>query len=175
MAKYIEDTNQFGRTDRFEIVNEFPAGYQVWPIGRENFPHEGYLPLAVVDSNYHVDLNTLRCIEVESEGLALAALREVHHAKRADRDWFEAFRAKYLEEHPVKNYYVSMEEGDGIVIYTYDLTEDEVKRFVDIAAAPNRVTDIYSVEQDQLQYYCIDGRVWMDTPEKVAQVRARIA
>ena len=34
------------RTDRFEIVGEFPFGYEVWAIGRENFPFPGYLPLA---------------------------------------------------------------------------------------------------------------------------------
>lgn len=176
MAKFFEDTKEDGRIDRFEIVNEFPEGYQIWHIGRENFPHEGYLPLAVVDGNYHVDLSTLRCIKVESESLALAAMEAaLDHVKRSDRDWFSTFRAKYLEEHPVKNYYVSMEEGGGIVIYTYDLTEEEITKFVNLAAAPNKVTDIVPVEQEMLQYYYIDGRVWLDDPDKVAKVRAKIA
>ena len=175
MANYIEDTNQFGRTDRFEVVVNFPGGYQIWNIGRKNFPYPGYLPLAVVDADYHVNINTLRCIKVESEELALAAMREAHHVKRSDRQWFEQFREKYLEEHPVKNYYVSMEEGGGIVIYTYDLTEEEITKFVNLAAAPNKVTDIFPVEQKMLQYYYIDGRVWLDDPDKVAKVRAKIA
>ena len=34
------------RTDKFKIVDTFPHGYIVWPIGRENFPFPGYIPLA---------------------------------------------------------------------------------------------------------------------------------
>ena len=34
------------RTDKFKIVDTFPLGYIVWPIGRENFPFPGYIPLA---------------------------------------------------------------------------------------------------------------------------------
>ena len=41
------------RTDRFEIVDDFPCGYQVWNIGRSNFPFPGYLPLGVFE-NYHM-------------------------------------------------------------------------------------------------------------------------
>lgn len=33
-------------THIYEQVTEFPYGYEVWNIGRKNFPHERCIPLA---------------------------------------------------------------------------------------------------------------------------------
>ena len=74
----------------------------------------------------------------------------------------------------IKNLFVNFENGDSCLVYTYDLTEDEVKQFVEKVTG-NEVIEVYHVPQDDLQYYCIGGRVWADTPELVAKVRAKIA
>ena len=66
----------YGRTDVYEIVSDFPKGYEVWPIGRQHFPHECYVPLARPIGNFHIDLTTLKAIRVKDEQTALAILRE---------------------------------------------------------------------------------------------------
>lgn len=69
-GKMIENTMFCGRTDVFEIVDYFPEGYIVWPIGRENFPYKGYIPLCkVLDDGYHVDVSSLKALKIH-EGLA---------------------------------------------------------------------------------------------------------
>lgn len=61
-----------GREDVFEIVNEFPKGYYVWNIGRQNFPHECYVPLAKpLYDKYHIDLSKLKAIKVKDEKTAI--------------------------------------------------------------------------------------------------------
>ena len=58
-------TENYNRKDIFEIVDEYPHGYIVWPIGRRNFPFTGYVPLAKpTDEPYHIDINTLKAIKV---------------------------------------------------------------------------------------------------------------
>ena len=74
----------------------------------------------------------------------------------------------------VKNLFVNFENGENCLVYTYELTEDEVKRFAEKVTG-NAVIEVYHIPQHDLQYYCIDGRCWFDTPEKVAKVRERIA
>lgn len=65
-----------GRTDIFEVCKEFPKGYVVWNIGRENFPFEGYVPLAkpILYPPNHIELKTLKTIKV-SEDFALWLLK----------------------------------------------------------------------------------------------------
>ena len=54
----------------FEIVESFPEGAFVWNIGRQNFKHECYLPLAFLDTSYpdlyHVDVKRLKRAKVIS-------------------------------------------------------------------------------------------------------------
>ncbi len=66
---------------RFEPVDEFPSGYEVWNIGRKNFPHERCIPLArdkksEYDWQCLIDPTTLKYIVVETEELALRILKE---------------------------------------------------------------------------------------------------
>lgn len=64
----------------FEIVNEWPrGGYVVWNIGRHNFEHEGYIPLAQVNADYTINPVTLKALYVGNEDLCLAVLREAGH------------------------------------------------------------------------------------------------
>lgn len=70
----IVDKHWF-RTDEFEVVTEWPRGYIVWAIGRENFQHPGYLPLAqIAEEKYHIRTDTLKALYVGDEALCLAAL-----------------------------------------------------------------------------------------------------
>lgn len=67
---------------RFDIVSEWPEGYQVWPIGRRNFLHYGYVPLCQGNNpgdpeDYSVNLDTLKAIAIE-EPYATRILTIVH-------------------------------------------------------------------------------------------------
>ena len=64
MEKFRDST--WGRVDEFEIVDTFPPGYVVWNIGRQNFPHEGYIPLVKPDPKHEFwiipkDMKALKC------------------------------------------------------------------------------------------------------------------
>ena len=76
----------------FEIVESFPEGAFVWNIGRQNFMHECYIPLAFLDTTYpdlyHVDVKRLKAIRVKSEEIALYII-EVAHRKTVDKKEFE--------------------------------------------------------------------------------------
>ncbi len=63
----------------FEVVDDFPGGYVVWNIGRHNFPHESYVPIAMDIGNYRVD--NPKCIKVKSEELALSIMYKAAHGK----------------------------------------------------------------------------------------------
>lgn len=70
----IKDT-RFGRTDVFTEVDVFPWSYEVWNIGRHNFPHPCCIPLARPIGEYNVSLENLKFIKVETEELALEIMR----------------------------------------------------------------------------------------------------
>jgi hypothetical protein len=93
------DTN-FGRTDVFDVVDEWPLGYFVWNIGRANFPHEGYLPLAQGASDpYHVRLDTLKAIYVGDEQLCLYAMNRAHYIHgNMTEDKFNEIKKEYESE-----------------------------------------------------------------------------
>lgn len=76
MAKLIDKS--WFRTDEFEIVTEWPkGGYVVWAIGRDNFQHPGYLPLAQpAQEKYHIRTDTLKALYIGDEALCLAALKQ---------------------------------------------------------------------------------------------------
>lgn len=63
--------------DTFEVVNEFPMGYEIWNIGRHNFPFECYVPLArpLAENRYYIDRTSLKAIKVNDEKTALAILK----------------------------------------------------------------------------------------------------
>ena len=76
----------------FEIIESFPDDAFVWNIGRHNFPHECYVPLAFLDTSFsdlcHVDVKRLKAIKVESEEIAIY-IAEVAHWKTVDKKEFE--------------------------------------------------------------------------------------
>ena len=54
-----------------------------------------------------------------------------------------------------------------------DITTEELKDFVE-KVTEHEVSDIFEEKQENLQYYCIDGRVWIDTIDKAIIMRAKI-
>lgn len=60
----------------FEVVDEFPDGYEIWAIGREHFDFEGCIPLCEVGKDYSVNTDTLKTLKVKDETLALALMDE---------------------------------------------------------------------------------------------------
>ena len=75
-----------------------------------------------------------------------------------------------------RNYFVSFENGDSCLVYVtpINIGASSIKKFAEKCTG-EKVIEVYHVPQDELQYYCIGGRVWADTPEKVAKVREKIA
>lgn len=94
MAQIIDKS--YSRTDIFEIVSEFPEGYVVWNIGRQNFKYERYIPLAKPNPNleFHILLDELKALEVESEELALNIINEAQH-RTVEKDLFENIVTNY--------------------------------------------------------------------------------
>ena len=93
-------TEEMGRVDVFEIVDEWPAGYYVWNIGREHFPVIGYLPLCKDGHNAeswqrNIDRDHLKAIKVQSETAALACMDYAHHHDRPTREDFLQVLAQY--------------------------------------------------------------------------------
>ena len=74
-------------------------------------------------------------------------------------------------EEKVKNVFVS-DEKENTLIYCLTLTEEEIRKFCETCDV--HPIDICELRDDEIQYYLIDGRVWIDTPEKETIVRQRI-
>jgi len=67
------------KSDTFIKVNEWSDGYYVWPIGREHFQFEEWLPLCKDGKNEYewqrnIDTEHLKAIKVKSEDVALRCL-----------------------------------------------------------------------------------------------------
>ena len=92
----------------FEIVESFPEGAFVWNIGRENFKHECYIPLAFLDTSYpdlyHVDVKRLKAIKVKSEEIALYII-DVAHCKTVDKKEFEEIIKSFELRDEVENFW----------------------------------------------------------------------
>ena len=77
----VDYSSWTGREDTFKVVQEFPINYVIWNIGRENFPFEGYIPLAKLIDNYYVDLKSLKALKVRDEKTALMLLKQAGRKK----------------------------------------------------------------------------------------------
>jgi len=87
MEKYLVDRHWF-RTDKFKIVDEFPDGYVVWAIGRENFRHRCYIPLVKQrPGSFEIEINSLLALNVSSEELALRILNKAVRSGVRKRDF----------------------------------------------------------------------------------------
>ena len=92
----------------FEIVESFPDGAFVWNIGRHNFPHECYVPLAFLDTSFsdlcHVDVKRLKAIKVKSEEIALYII-DVAHCKTVDKKEFEEIIKSFEVRNEVEDFW----------------------------------------------------------------------
>lgn len=69
------------------------------------------------------------------------------------------------------NYFASFEDGSSVLFYVSvtNIGELSIRRFAEkVTGTP--VTECYHVPQEELQYYCIDERVWIDTEEKAKKL-----
>lgn len=103
--KYFELVTGCGRTDVFEIVDEFPKGFQVWNIGRHNFPYKGYIPLAEV-TDFHVDFKTLKALKMPNEEICLKILKEAgrHSMDKRGFSLFVRYLCKDMTEEEKKEF-----------------------------------------------------------------------
>lgn len=72
----VDYSSWSGREDRFQVVENFPTNYVIWNIGRENFPFEGYIPLAKMKDKIYVDMESLKALKVKDEKTALMLLKQ---------------------------------------------------------------------------------------------------
>ena len=72
----IKIDNGYGTEHRFKVVDEIPSGYQIWNIGRSNFPFEKMIPLCECLKDYQINPDTLLAYECKSEEIALKLLKE---------------------------------------------------------------------------------------------------
>lgn len=68
-----------------------------------------------------------------------------------------------------KIYFVSTEQGENVIFYCLTLTAMELKILCKNIGYD--VIDLVRLKQEELQYYIIDSRIHVDTPEKERIVR----
>ena len=69
----------------------------------------------------------------------------------------------------MRNVFISFEMGENILIYAHDeLSNDVLKRLGEKNVG--KVLDIVDIKDEEIQYYCIDGRCWYDTKERANRV-----
>lgn len=69
------------------------------------------------------------------------------------------------------NYFASFEDGSSVLFYVSvtNIGASNVQRFAEKVTG-TKVTECYHVPQEELQYYCIDEWVWIDTEEKAKKL-----
>lgn len=72
----------------------------------------------------------------------------------------------------VKNIIITS-DCETTLVYCLTLTVDEVKKFAGYCKI--NVNDVYEVKDEELQYYCIDGRFYADTEAKENRIRKLIS
>ena len=69
----------------------------------------------------------------------------------------------------MRNVIVEFEMGENVLIYAHDgLSNDTLRRLGERNVG--KVTDVYDIKNEEIQYYCIDGRCWYDTKERANRV-----
>lgn len=67
----------------------------------------------------------------------------------------------------------SINNETSLVVCLDSLSLEEVGKF--FTKVVGKYDDIFEVKDEEIQYYYIDGRTYIDTPEKVDIVRKKIA
>lgn len=69
-----------------------------------------------------------------------------------------------------RNIFIKSEDELTLVYASDELTDQEVKDFF-VKVTNKEIQDYFEARNDELQYYIIDGRAYMHTPQAVARVR----
>lgn len=80
------------------------------------------------------------------------------------RDLMQEERTK-IAQLEVVNYFVNFADGSSALFYVDqpNIGESTIKRYCEKVTG-EEVLEVYHVPQEDLQYYCIDERVWIDAP-----------
>lgn len=74
----------------------------------------------------------------------------------------------------MKNIFVSFTDGENVLIHALDnLTEEEIATFAERAHLCS-IEDVYEINDEEIQYYNVDNRCWIDTEEKAKALRTII-
>lgn len=90
--KYFKHTTAWDE-DVYRVVDsieDVPYAFKIWNIGRENFPFEGYIPMARIEG-YAVDTTTLIAVPMPSEEVALKLMKQSMNGKNIN--------GRYLHKH----------------------------------------------------------------------------
>ena len=72
--------------------------------------------------------------------------------------------------HARRNVFVSFENGENVLVYCDErLSNEQIRKLAEKNVG--EVSDIYDIKDDEIQYYCIDGRCWYNTDEMVRRVK----
>lgn len=96
--KRLVTIDPYGQIHRFRITNVFSG--EIWNIGRENFPFPKFVPLCDTYYNgepYHINPNSLRAIEVETEEFALFLIDKAHYGK-VDRKRYNQLHKEFFHD-----------------------------------------------------------------------------
>jgi hypothetical protein len=69
----------------------------------------------------------------------------------------------------IKNIFVNFENGDSILIHTNKIDCETTTKWAE-KATKNKVLEAYEIRDDEIQYYCFDGRVWVVTEEQKQRI-----
>lgn len=69
----------------------------------------------------------------------------------------------------MRNIFVNFENGDSLLIHTNKIDCETAQKWTEKATG-NKVLEAYEIRDDEIQYYCFNGRVWIDTEEKKQKI-----
>lgn len=64
---------------------------------------------------------------------------------------------------------MNFENGDSLLIHTNKIDCETAQKWTE-KATRNKVLETYEIRDDEIQYYCFDERVWVDTEEKKQKI-----
>lgn len=73
----------------------------------------------------------------------------------------------------VANYFVNFADGSSALFYVdngYQIGPNTIKKYCEKVTG-EEVLEVYHVPQEDLQYYCIDQRVWVNKPETAEKLK----
>lgn len=90
-----EETKKLSISDieglQFELVDTFPKGYEVWNVNTNG----KYLPLCETDKNFNVNVDTLKCIKLESDEDVQCVLKAMQYFKKRTHEALKKYFKKY--------------------------------------------------------------------------------